>query len=98
MLDVGKPSAGDSWRFRRIDPKPVSLNVRPETPREEAGQEASENLPFEYNRSAAALSGVEAGRAYLLVTWCPPIFPRPWGLMLVLLSTMTIILTLLVAP
>ena len=63
MQDLDKSSAGDAERFWRTDPDvdPGSLNVRPELPWEVAGQEVSDVLSLEYNRSAAALSGVEFG-------------------------------------
>ena len=63
MHDLGESSAGDSGVFWRTDPEPESLNVRPELPWEVAGQEASDSLPFKYNRSVAALSGVESGES-----------------------------------
>ena len=49
MHGLGESSAGDTWRFWRTDPAPVGLNVRPETPLEVAGQEASDVVPHEYN-------------------------------------------------
>ena len=79
MHDLGKSSTGDAERFWRTDPKPESLNMRPESPREVAGQEASDNLPFEYNRSAAALSGVESGESIHPRYLVPPLFALGLG-------------------
>ena len=63
MHDLDESSAGDAGRCWRTDPDVAqeSLNVRPESPWEVAGQEASDVLPLEYKRSTATLSGVEFG-------------------------------------
>ena len=61
MHDLDKPSDEAAKGFLRtdLDTEPAGLNVRPGTPQEEAGQEASDELPLKYDRSVAAFSGVD---------------------------------------
>ena len=61
MHDLEKFSDEAAEGFSRtdLDTERASLNVRPGTPQEEAGQEASDELPLKYDRSVAAFSGVD---------------------------------------
>ena len=80
MHDLDEPSDEAVEGFLRtdLDTEPASLNVRPDTLQEEAGQEASDELPPEYDRSAAAVSSVDYG--YVVPTWCMVPTYSPLGL------------------
>ena len=70
MHDLDGPSDAAAKRFLRLDlaTEPESLNVCPETPQEEAGQEATDVTLLEYNQSTAASSGVDYG--YIVPVLC----------------------------
>ena len=70
MHALNEPSGEAAKRFFHTDLniELESLNRHPATPQEEAGQEASDELPHEYNWSAAAFSSVDYG--YIVPPWC----------------------------